>query len=94
MNLFQKQPADQLDYDLDFSEWLTGSDTITGAVAVSDAPDEDDELVVESVSITDQQVKVWLSGGITGSTYKVTATITTSEGRVKELDFKIRVRNL
>ncbi len=33
MNLFQKQPGDQLDYDLDFSDWLSDSDAITGVVA-------------------------------------------------------------
>jgi hypothetical protein len=90
MNLFQKQPADQLDYDLDFSEWLTGTDTITGAVATSSVPAE---LVVLSVAVSDQAAKVWVSGGIDGTTYKVTATITTSEGRIKENEFKIRVRN-
>ena len=91
MNLFQKQPADQLDYDLDFSDWLTGSDVITGVVAVSSIPDE---LIVQSASIADQTAKIWLTGGISGTTYKITATIATSEGRIKELEFKVRVRNL
>lgn len=91
MNLFYKQPADQLDYDLDFSDWLTASDTISGAVAASDVPAE---LVILSVSITDQIVKVWASGGVTGSTYQVTTTVTTTGGRIKELDFKIRVKEI
>ena len=90
MNLFQKQPGDQLDYDLDFSEWLTGSDTITGAVAVSSEPDE---LTVLSVAIAGTAVKVWIAGGLNGSTYKVTTTVSTAEGRIKELEFKIRVRD-
>lgn len=90
MNLFSKQPADQLDYDLDFSDWLAGSDTITGVVATSSAPDD---LVVISASVTNQTAKVWLGGGTNGQTYKVTATITTAEGRIKELEFKVRVRD-
>ncbi len=89
MNLFQKQPADQLDYDLDFSDWLTSTDTITGAVAVSSVPTE---LQVLSVAISGSNVKIWIAGGVTGSTYKVTSTISTDEGRIKELEFKIRVR--
>jgi hypothetical protein len=89
MNLFQKQPADQLDYDLEFSDWLTSGDTINGATAVSDVPTE---LIIQSVSVSGQIVKVWISGGVTGSTYKVTATVTTAQGRIKELDFKIRVK--
>lgn len=91
MNLFQKQPADQLDYDLDFSDWLTPTDTITGVVAVSNVPTE---LEVLSASVTGPLVKIWLRGGVNGTTYKVTSTISTQEGRIKELEFKIRVREL
>lgn len=91
MNLFQKQPGDQLDYDLDFADWLTASDTITGAVAISSAPEE---FTIGSVVVASPTVKVWVSGGVSGATYKVTATITTAEGRIKELEFKIRVRDL
>lgn len=90
MNLFQKQPADQLDYDLDFSDWLTEDDTINGADAVSSVPEE---LAIESVSVSGQTVKVWVSGGVDGSTYKITTTVTTALGRIKELDFKIRVKD-
>lgn len=90
MNLFQKQPADQLDYDLDFSDWITPDDTITGAVAVSSAPDQ---LIVVAVSVASPVVKVWCAGGLSGTTYKVTATITTAKGRVKELEFRIRVKD-
>lgn len=89
MNLFTKQPADQLDYDLDFSDWLTATDTITGVVATSSVPAE---LEVLSASVAGPMVKIWIRGGVSGATYKVTATITTSEGRIKELEFKIRVR--
>ena len=91
MNLFQKQPIDQLDYDLDFSDWLTDTDEITGAVAVSSVPDE---LVVVSVSISGAFVKIWVRAGLNGQTYKISSRITTSEGRIKELEFKIRVREL
>ena len=96
MNLFQKQPADVLDYDLDFSDWLTGSDTITGAVATASTTETADpaDLMVNSTQIVGQNVKVWVSAGVSGRSYKVTTTITTSEGRVKQLEFKIRVRDL
>lgn len=91
MNLFQKQPADQLDYDLDFSDWLTDDDTITGAVATSSVPAE---LTVQSLQVIGQLVKIWIAGGVSGATYKITATITTSQARIKELEFKIRVRDM
>jgi len=91
MNLFQKQPADQLDYDLDFTDWIPTDDTITGASAVSSVPDQ---LSVVSVLISGPVVKVWVAGGVDGANYKVTATITTTRGRVKQLEFKIRVKEL
>lgn len=90
MNLFQKQPADQLDYDLDFSDWLTDTDTITGVVATSSVPLE---MPVLSAAVSGATAKIWVAGGLNGVTYKVTSTITTSEGRIKELEFKIRVRD-
>lgn len=91
MNLFQKQPADQLDYDLDFTDWITDADTITGAEAASSAPDQ---LSVVSVRVASPIIKVWVAGGVDGATYKVTAKITTAMGRVKQLEFKIRVKDL
>lgn len=96
MNLFQKQPADQLDYDLDFSDWLTGSDSITGVVATvneQEVPSEDD-LIVVSAGVHEQIAKIWLGKGVSGVTYKITATVTTNEGRIKQLEFKVKVRDL
>ena len=91
MNIFQKQPADQLDYDLDFSEWLADTDTMTGVTATSSVPAE---LPILSAQIVGQIVKIWIAGGVDGATYKVTAIVSTAQGRIKELEFKIRVRNL
>ena len=90
LGILLKQPADQRDYDIDFSRWLPDGDTITNAQATA-APEG--ELTVESVQITDQIVKVWASGGNDGDTYTVTVTASTSGGRIKETDFKIRVRD-
>lgn len=85
----RKAPGDQLDYDVRFEEWLTDGDTIIEAEAEAD----DDALTVDSVSVnsSDHIVKVWLSGGEDGGAYTVTLTITTDEGRVKEVCFQVRV---
>lgn len=86
----QKQPADLLDYDIDFTRWLTEDDTITTAVVtVSPA----DELTAQSVFVDSPIVKVWLTGGVDGSTYTVTVTASTAGGRIKETEFRIRVRD-
>jgi hypothetical protein len=87
-----KQPNDVLDYDVDFSDFFPSDDTITTATAEVTEIDPDTDLVVDSVSIDGLTVKVWLSAGITGTTYKVTTTASTSGGRVKEQEFRIRSR--
>lgn len=54
-----KQPADHLNYDIDFGRWLPEGDAVTMAET---AVDPDGELIIESVQITDRMVKVWASG--------------------------------
>lgn len=86
-----KQPTDQLDYDIDFSKWLPEGDLITTVTAEVDPADT--ELVVLSAGVSEADVKVWLGGGRDGSTYKVTVVVATTGGRIKEVDFKVRVRD-
>ena len=91
MNLgnFVKQPVDVLDYDIDYSEWLTANDNVASAVAsVSPAG-----LTVQSIFINDPRVKIWLSGGTNGVTYKVTVNTTTADGRLKQDEFKVKVKD-
>ena len=38
-------------------------------------------------------VKVWTSGGLTGKTYKITCTLTTTGNRVKQAEIKVRVKD-
>lgn len=92
MNLgnFNKQPVEVKDYDIDYSEWLSPGDTVQSAVVVV-APTG---LVIDSTFTSDTAVKVWLSGGTTGTQYKLTVTTTTADGRVKEDEFKIRVKDV
>ena len=83
-----KQPSEVLDYDLDYREWLTSGDNVQSAtVAVTPTG-----LTVDSTFINDPRVKIWLSAGTAGSTYKVTVTMTTADGRVREDEFKLKVK--
>lgn len=84
---FRQQPADTLDYDIDFSQWLPVGDVITQAtVSVEPA-----SLAVTH-AISSPRVKVWCSEGDNGVTYKLTVTATTNDGRVKQVEFKLKVR--
>jgi hypothetical protein len=100
-----KQPRDRLDYDVDFSEWfasMPGDDIEQVQVEIDGGTGQPNDLrLVETrpptsfgvpTSEPHKFVKVWLEGGVDGTTYKVTVIIETEGGRVKEYDFNIRVR--
>jgi hypothetical protein len=85
--VFYKQPSEVLDYDIDFTEWMTPGDSIATATATSDAG-----ITLGATTIIGYVVKQWVSGGTDGNSYKVTVKVTTNGGRVKEADFRVRVR--
>lgn len=90
IGMVQKQSAEYLDYDVDFTEWMPNGDIITSAeVTVSPAG----ELTSNNIMILNPIVKFWLADGVNGSTYKLTVKITTDGGRIKEDELKIRVRD-
>lgn len=84
---FQQQPADILDYDVDFSDWLPVGDTITGATVVAFPVS-----LGLSYAIQGKRIKVWCMNGAVGVTYKVTVTVTTNDSRVKQVEFRLKVK--
>lgn len=86
-NVFTKDPDAVLDYKFDWSDWLTGGETISTATIT-----EGSGITVDSDSITDTStsVTVWLSGGTAGTMYNVACLITTSASRTDERTIKIR----
>ena len=83
----RKQPGDNLDYDIDFTDWLVDGDSLVTASAVAD----DNSITIGTVQVIPPLVKVWLSGGEAGMSYKINVTVSTAEGRVKEVAFNLRV---
>ena len=90
-----KQPADRLDYDFDYSQWLSVDDEVLSAefaVESIDGTTPIDPMFVASQVVTPTYTKVWLEGGKAGEIYKVSCTITTTRGRVKQDEIKIRLK--
>ncbi|MBX3610405.1 MAG: hypothetical protein KF871_10975 [Hydrogenophaga sp.] len=86
---FTKQPADVQDYDIDFAEYLDAlTDTAASAVVEADVG-----LTIVNYLILGKVVKVWVSAGTSGQKYKVTVRLTTTGGRVKEVEFLVIVRD-
>lgn len=96
MQLRTKQPFDQIDEDVDFSKWLPAGDTITTATVTYTGPDT--VLVINGVQLDDQNypliAKVWQSAGTDLATYKITVNVATAGGRVKQLDYRLRVKDI
>lgn len=90
MNLgtITKSPSDVLDYDADFVRWLIDGDTVTSAVASITGS----SVVVDAVDVSDDRVKIWLSGGASGDAGTLTLIATTMQGRTKEVCFRLRVK--
>lgn len=83
----RKRPDDQLDYDVEFERWLSDGDTIQDATALANP----EGVSVDRVEVFGTVVKVWLSGGEAGASYEITVTASTAQGRVKEVEFHLRV---
>lgn len=86
--LQSKRPDEVLDYDTDFSLWLSDGDQIVNATAELTGS----EAAVDKVEFSETGAKTWVSGGEDGETAHVTVTAHTAQGRVKEYCFKLRIR--
>ena len=74
-------PDDILDYKNDWTEWLVAGDTIT-ASSWSISPDT---ATIDSDEETDTETVAWVSGGVAGTRYELTNSITTAGGRQKDV---------
>lgn len=87
---FSKQPSEILDYDVDYTDWFKGrTDTPASFTAAADPG-----ITLVSSTRTGNVVKVILSGGTTGTKYKITIRLTTAAGLVKEADFTVTVKEV
>jgi hypothetical protein len=85
---FTKDPDAVLDYRVDWSQWLAAGETITVSTWVVPAG-----ITKNSDSLAGSAATVWLSGGMAGTTYRVTNRITTNQGRTDDRSMTITVRD-
>lgn len=91
MTVHVKDPAAVLDFRHDWTDWLTGGETIaTSTWSVSPAG-----LTVDSDSATGTTATVYVSGGTAGKVYRLTNRITTNANpaRTDERTVVVRVEN-
>lgn len=90
---YEKQPAEVLDYACDLTQWLPRGDL---AVSATTTVVPVGELAIESTVIADagRTIRVWLSGGVDGTQYKVQVRFVTDQSRTKEYEFLVRLREV
>lgn len=85
-----QQPNDVLDWDIDVSALVDGGDAIASVVAtVTPATG----LTVAPIETDDATVKLWIGPGTAGS-YKIDVKVTTDNGRVKEDEIRVKVKEI
>lgn len=85
-----KAPGATLDFTID---WATDSWLETGETISTHDWSVPAGLTEESASESEGRCTIWLSGGVAGTLYTVTCTITTSLGRTDTRCLYITVRN-
>lgn len=90
-----KDPEAQLFYTFDWSDWLTGNDTIASAVySVASRINDPDPVVKVSDGITGgKKTFVELRGGQVNKSYVVSVTVTTATGLIDRRSFRVKIEN-
>lgn len=91
LGAFTQQPAEVLDYDVDFSQWLPEADYVDSVELLCDPAMPTPPSY--AISPNTERVKVWIySGGTDGTRYKLTVRATTNDFRIKEAEFYVRIK--
>lgn len=88
---FRHQPADQLDYDVDYTDWLPAGDAVATAVL---SIDKVGMTILDPLVVADSTaLKLWVQSGAVAGLYKVSITMTTVLGRTKQDEVKFKIKD-
>lgn len=88
VKVWTKDPDAELDYTLDWSQWLD-SDTLSSASWATTPTG----LSITNTTTTTTLAAVWLSGGSHGSDYDVRCRVVTAGGRTDDRTIRLQVRH-
>lgn len=86
-----KQPAESRLFSMDFSPLLASGETLASVVSVTGLPVG---LTIGAASYSGQVASARISGGTTGTRYKITFLVTTSAGNTVESEGVLQVKDL
>lgn len=101
---FTKQPADILDYDVDMADWFSsipGDDIERVDISIASAAETEPTLIAGPLphpayvlmGANPTRFKIWLGGGTQYVDYVVTCRVYTAQDRLKEIEFRVKVRD-
>jgi len=85
---FTQTPYERLDYDIYFGDFFPSGDSVNTQVTTADTG----LTVSASINTAKDTVKVYASGGNAGSRYKVKVLATSVQGRIKEGEFWVNIK--
>jgi hypothetical protein len=88
VDVITKAPTDLLDFDFNFSRWLPSGDRITSA----DALLQGTTAVVDHIDSSDAVARIWIAACADGDHGAVTVTISTLQGRTKQVSAILKIR--
>ena len=92
MAIFLKDPAASIDYAIDWAAgYLEGQTIAASTWAVR--PEDPGAVLVTAVSTAPTRTSATLAGGERGKLYRITNTVTLSDGRSDERTLDVRVED-
>jgi hypothetical protein len=87
--VFTMDPDDKLDFQVDWSTWLTTLDTLSTATWSLNSTTITASTALMSYSTSAGTHTLWLQAPVAGTTYEITSRITTASTRIKDQTFKV-----
>ena len=84
-----KDPDEVLDYYIDWSDRLTGTDTINTSTWIVPAGITKDS---DAISSPADRTVIWLSSGTEGTTYEVQNRVVTVGGRTMDQTVRLKIK--
>jgi hypothetical protein len=85
-----KQPGETESYTVSYEDALTTGDNLV-STSVTSTPSG---LTIAAPFVVSPRVRMFISGGTDGVSYKIEVTTVTADGRVLEDEFTVKVKEL
>lgn len=90
MAIFAKDPSSNVDFSIDWSEWLSSGETVSAAVW-SVQPQELGGPTLSADQNSGTVTSVFAAGGTLGNRYRLTCSATSSEGRIADRSLILKI---